>query len=151
MHLRRFFARRALRIQAGILATSTWTERAIPNNRYWRSVCWSPELGIFVAVNYSSSACVMTSPDGINWTERTSGVVSRSWFSICWSAELGIFVAVNNSSSACVMTSPDGITWTERTSGVVSRNWISICWSPELGIFVAVNTGSAAVVLVSKM
>jgi hypothetical protein len=36
----------------------------------------------------------MTSPDGINWTSRTSAV-DNDWNSVCWSAELGLFVAVS--------------------------------------------------------
>ena len=64
MHLRRFFARRALRIQAGILATNTWVNRTgspgLPVGN-WMSVCWSPELGMFVAVSYSGTYACETS------------------------------------------------------------------------------------------
>jgi hypothetical protein len=72
----------------------------------WISVCWSAELGIFVAVaNTGTGNRVMTSPDGINWTSRTSAV-DNQWISVCWSAELGIFVAVANTGTGNrVMTS----------------------------------------------
>ena len=50
----------------------------------------------------------MTSPDGVNWTIRTSAA-DNSWRSVCWSPELGLFCAVADSGTGNrVMTSPDG-------------------------------------------
>jgi hypothetical protein len=113
----------------------TWTGRSIPSGyEYWESVCWSPELSIFVAVAYGGTR-VMTSEDGITWTGRSA---SGSLKSVCWSPELSIFVAVGEDE---VLTSPDGITWTYHSipSGGYNNNyWQSVCWSPELSIFVAV-------------
>jgi hypothetical protein len=123
-----------------------WTQRITPglNDDGWASVCWSPELGLFVAVGISSDINnrVITSPDGINWTTRTSFV--QNWNSICWSPELRIFVAVSSDIILQnVMTSPDGIVWTLRSTPYDNYNdWFSVCWSPELGIFVAVGYGS---------
>ena len=117
-----------------------WTLRAsvIPVGRSWNSICWAAELGLFCAVNQNSAAVVVTSPDGITWTERAIPN-SRAWVSVCWSAELGLFCAVNQNSAAFVMTSPDGITWTERSTPA-TRSWYGICWAPELGLFCAVGT-----------
>jgi hypothetical protein len=126
---------------SGIQAVSDWTPRTAPEGG-WISVCWSPELGLFVAVAFDGSDRVMTSPDGINWTPR---IVPNDniWYSICWSPELGIFVAVAyGGSSYRVMTSPDGINWTPRT--VPEEEWLSVCWSAELGIFVAVAYGGSS-------
>ena len=53
---------------------------------------------------------VMTSPDGINWTSRTSAI-DNGWH---------------------------GITWTSRTAPV-DNQWNGITWAPELGLFVAVS------------
>jgi hypothetical protein len=105
----------------------------------WQSVCWSPELGIFVAAASSGIGNrVMTSPDGINWTLRTTPV-NNAWQSVCWSPELGLFAAVSYTGTLNqVMTSPNGINWTIRTTPV-NNQWMSVCWSPELGLFVAVS------------
>ncbi len=121
-----------------ISAVSTWTSRASAADNTWTSVCWSPELSIFVAVSDTGAGNrVMTSPDGITWTSRTSAS-DNGWSSVCWSPELSIFVAVSGTGSGNrVMTSSDGITWTSRTSAV-DNGWSSVCWSPELYIFVAV-------------
>jgi hypothetical protein len=120
-------------------AVNSWTARTTPADHWWNSVCWSPELGIFVAVSETGAGNrVMTSPDGITWTIRTSAA-DNGWFGVCWSSERGLFVAVAGSGTGNrVMTSPDGITWTTRTSAA-DNDWSSVCWSPELGIFVAVS------------
>jgi hypothetical protein len=48
----------------------------------------------------------MTSPDGINWTARSSAA-DNGWFSVTWAKELGLLVAVANSGTGNrVMTSP---------------------------------------------
>ena len=116
-----------------------WTARTSAANNVWRSVCWSPELMLFVAVASTSiDTSVMTSANGITWTARTPAA-NNAWRSVCWSPELGLFVAVaETGTSNRVMTSPDGINWTARTSAA-NNSWRSVCWSPELGIFVVVS------------
>jgi len=119
---------------------AAWTSRTSASAQLWRSVCWSPELGIFVAVAQTGAVGVqvMTSPDGITWTSRTAAS-EQQWTSVVWSPELGILVAVayDGAVGVQVMTSPDGITWTSRTSAS-AQQWASVVWSPELGILVAV-------------
>jgi len=55
---------------------------------------------------------ILTSPDGITWTERTSGT---------WVYLRGVTYAssafVTVGKSGTILTSPDGTTWTSRTSG----------------------------------
>ena len=118
----------------------TWTIRTSAADNNWHSVCWSPELSLFVAVSYSGTGNrVMTSADGITWTGRKSAA-NESWYSVCWSPELSLFVAVAVScSSNRVMTSANGITWTISESAA-NNDWFSVCWSPDLFIFVAVAT-----------
>jgi len=135
---------------AGYTTSKAWTIRNSAADNDWVSVCWSPELGLFVAVAVSGVGNrVMTSPDGITWTIRSSAV-DNNWVSVCWSPELGLFVAVAYSGTGNrVMTSPDGITWTIRSSAA-DNSWVSVCWSPERGLFVAVaNSGTGNRVMTS--
>jgi predicted RecA/RadA family phage recombinase len=92
--------------------------------------------GLFVAVAYWSATAnnrVMTSPDGITWTSRTSAA-DNEWQSVTYGN--GLFVAVAASGSGNrVMTSPDGITWTSRTSAA-DNEWQSVTYGN--GLFVAV-------------
>ena len=136
---------------SGVKAVKTWTGRVSSNEaNTWRNVCWSKELGIFVAVADQGSNKVMTSPNGINWTGRTSSNESNYWVSVCWSPELKIFVAVAYGGSNRVMTSPDGTNWTGKTSARESNGWHSVCWSPELGIFVSVAYAGSNKVMTSR-
>ena len=124
-----------------------------PNTNAWQSVCWSPQLSLFVAVaNSGTGNRVMTSPDGINWTTRTSAA-DNGWGSVCWSPTAngtGLFcaVAVTGGTGNRVMTSPDGINWTIRTSAA-DNQWRSVCWSPSLGLFVAVSSSGTNRVMTS--
>jgi hypothetical protein len=65
--------------------------------------------GLFVAVGYNGT--VLTSPDGITWTSRTSGITG-GLTGVAFGN--GMFVAVGFGGS--LTTSPDGITWTLRIS-----------------------------------
>jgi hypothetical protein len=133
----------------------TWTVRTIivggPGaDVFWSSVCWSPELRMFVAVadepREGTAYKVLTSSDGITWTQRSAVNNYTCWSSVCWSRELGLFVAVAGYSPANggtggtnkVMISTNGINWDSISSTDNGNYWASVCWSAELRIFVAV-------------
>jgi hypothetical protein len=109
-------------------------------------------LSLFVAVAQTGTGNrVMTSPNGITWTIRTSAA-DNQWNSVCWSAELELFAAVSLNGTNRVMTSPNGITWTSRT--IPNALPFSICWSPEIGLFVIVcidSVGSGTRVITSSL
>lgn len=129
-------AQRLGRVANGL---STFVARTSAADNSWVSVCWSPELSLFVAVASSGTGNrVMTSPDGINWTSRTSAA-DNGWRGVCWAPSLRLFAAFAPSGTGNrVMTSPDGITWTSRTSAA-DNFWVGSCWSPELCMFVTVS------------
>ena len=128
----------------GLKAVQTWTGRVSSNEttNSWYGICWSPELGLFVAIAINGSNRIMTSPNGITWTGRTSSNENNGWTGVCWSPQLRLFVAVASSGTNRVMISLDGTTWTPKTSPLTSgneiNNWNGVCWSSELGLFVAV-------------
>ena len=63
-------------------------------------------------VSVGNSGTILTSPDGILWTKRTSG--KWEYLSGVTSGN-GLFVTVGESGT--ILTSPDGNSWTKRTSG----------------------------------
>ena len=132
------------------IAVKRWYNKTLTGNLggSWRSVCWSPELEIFVAVSLDGTSRVMTSRDGAIWTARTAAE-ANAWQSVCWSPELRLFVAVASSGTNRVMTSSDGITWTARMAAEANA-WYSVCWSPELGLFVAVAHSGTSRVMTSS-
>ncbi len=115
----------------------TWSLQVTPSSSYF-SVAWSPTLNLLVICG----AKFATSPDGINWTERTHPVEITDSGGIIWSERLQKFVGVATDAGFGAFTSPDGIVWTAHaTPDTGDSFWERIAESPELGIFVAVGDG----------
>ena len=131
-------------IASGFTASS-WLASSSPNDYPWKSVCWSPNLGIFCAV---ASGKAMTSKDGLTWS--VVNAPSNNWTSICWAPQLNLFVAVADSGTGNrVMTSSNGTNWTLQASAE-DNDWISVCWSPDLNLFCAVATSGTNRIMVSS-
>lgn len=115
------------------------------NNNVYRSVAWSPSLGLFVAVAESGTAVnqrAMTSPDGQAWTARSLND-DYEWRGVAWSESLGLFAAVANGVTAPgtaaqrFATSPDGINWTLRNNAGNLIQFVDVVFGE--GLFVAVG------------
>jgi hypothetical protein len=78
----------------------------------------------------------MTSPDGINWTSRTSAS-DNTWNSIAYGNGLWVVVSYTGTGDR-VMTSPDGINWTSRTSAS-DNEWKSVSYGNGLWVAVSAN------------
>jgi hypothetical protein len=52
---------------------------------------------------------ILTSPDGINWTQQLSGITSTPLEEIIYVNDLFVIVG----GSGTIFTSPDGIKWTK--------------------------------------
>jgi hypothetical protein len=128
--LRMFVTAMQLKIMTSVDGIN-WITRYWSATSSWRSVVWSPEFGILVAVAGGSTDYAATSTDGILWTLRTAAALN-TWQSVTWSKTVGLFVAVSNSGTGNrVMTSPNGIDWTSRR--VQDFPWIRVVWSEEKG------------------
>jgi len=115
-----------------VLAGSQWTTRTAVG-QYWMSVCWSPQVSLFVAVGGLSTLTAMTSPNGNTWTGRNVGVSNLT--SVCWSPELNLFAAIP-SSAQFIGLSANGISWTVITAPAsIYGTWKAIVWSSELSLF----------------
>ena len=101
-----------------ILSGSTFYDVAYGNNIY---------------VIVGTGGTVYSSPDGITWTSRTSGV-SVDLNKIIYANGMFVAVGVNGK----IITSSDGITWTSRTSGV-SNDLYGICFSATIGEYIVVG------------
>jgi len=103
------------------------TRRKTSTDRLLTSVAWNGS--IFVAVGIfttgQTNCTILTSPDGITWTNRTTPTPVVDLNNIIW--EQNLFVAVGNQGT--VLTSPDGITWTRRSIGFSSPNMVSVIWT----------------------
>ena len=134
---------------AGTLNTMTsedgenWTSRDVLALRGFKSVCYSKNQELFVAVG--TAGAVMTSKDGISWIQRTAGE-ANVWNSVCYAEDKQLFVAVSQAGTNRIMTSPNGITWTARAAPQANA-WQSVCYGN--GMFVAVSTAGTNRVITS--
>lgn len=72
----------------------------------------------YVAVGGSAAATAYTSPDGLAWTARTTGLTGTALYTVAYGN--GLYVAAGPT-SATIYTSPDAITWTPRS--VATGTW----------------------------
>jgi hypothetical protein len=111
-----------------------WTVGSMPANRSW----WMPQWnGSIWVVNTYDSSNIATSPDGINWTNRTiSGYTGG--FDHAADPVSGIF-AIPGYNQANGYTSTDGINWTT-TAMPATSNYS--CSAYGNGVYVAVSNGT---------
>lgn len=110
-------------------------------------ILWNPTHNQFVAVG---GAKVMTSPDGITWTTRSTPV-SYTWQTVAYSSTLNKYVVVGqNGVNIDYITSADGITWTTGTGFTSGQRTTktarakNLIWSSVHNLFVliGINSGS---------
>jgi hypothetical protein len=120
-------------------AGTTWTSRTSQGYSL-NGVAYGN--GRFVAVG--NGGTILTSPDGVSWTQRTSGTI-YPLYGVAYGN--GTFVAVGGyfdyygfsdymSSASTILTSTDGVNWTRRTSGTDNR-LLGVTYGN--GLFVAVG------------
>lgn len=105
-----------------------------PSSGFWGATAWNGQVFCALAFN---AAIAATSPDGINWTQRTLPSAS-GWRAIAWNGAVFCALASGGTTAA---TSPDGITWTARTLPS-SGTWLAIAWNGS--VFCAIRSSSAA-------
>jgi len=114
------------------------------NESSWKSVAWSLDQRLFVAVASNGPYKLMKSSDGCSWMKPEGDVDplinETSWVSVIWATmEMdgsGLFVAVSPQEGR-IAVSPDGDTW-----NIYQTNFMeevtSIAWSRLLNMFVMV-------------
>ena len=128
----------------------TWSERANPKNFTLKSVAFG--AGVFSAVGDAdgTDSYIVTSADGITWTERAPSVAKNLGLnSVIFGG--GLFVAVGSvdgATDAYILTSPDGTTWTERAN---PKNFAlrSVTYANSLYIAVGDADGTDAYIITS--
>lgn len=116
-----------------------FTERSNSKNIELLGVTWALELAIFCAVGKAdgADAYILTSTDGISWTEQTNPK-NDQLDAVVWSGSLFCAVGRDDGVDSYIVTSPDGEAWTERANP--KRTGLSgVVYSTELSLFVAVG------------
>ena len=115
---------------------SNWVPRLAIETNAWTDITYGNNL--FVAVSVEGK--IMTSADGVAWTQGTT--TGSTWVSVAYGN--GTFVAVAQNGG--VMTSSNGMTWTTRTP-INYFQWNSITYGN--GLFVAVSSNGTNRVMTS--
>jgi len=126
----------------------------IPNSS-WRSICWSPDLKIFVAVGSNSVGVnqIINSYDGINWNlAKSVPNSSLTLTSVIWINGRFIACALNGTASTDrIIISDDGLTWYNTSTLSVSNTWKSLAYSYELNrIVCCADTGASGRIIYSN-
>ena len=106
-------------VAVGLNATNARIATRNNDTGYWSLETFT-NYSTFFAIIYTNrqymvagdAGSIMTSPDGIQWTQRTTPT-DRSLHSLLWDGHQYLAVGDNGT----ILTSPDGIAWTKRVSG----------------------------------
>lgn len=114
----------------------TWTPRDTGTLVNFTSIRWFASFGLWIATGEDGD--IVTSPDGVSWTARASGI-TRALRRVASNGTL--LVAVGDGGS--LSTSPDGMTWTPQTGAAVGTDdLLGVAWGG--GAFVAVGSNATA-------
>lgn len=69
----------------------------------------------------------VTSPDGITWTQRTSGFTPQTITSIVWNGQF--FGVLSGTTTTYLQVSPDGVNWTFATPNITNFNTSNLALS----------------------
>lgn len=120
-----------------------WVEQTPALAREWDGIAYGN--GLFAAVSANTfngsatTSAIMTSPDGITWTERTNPSPTRYFRDITYGN--GMFVAVGTAGQS--LWSTDGITWNASTLANITKNYYAVSFGA--GTFVAVGGNGGAI------
>ena len=119
----------------------TWQTADLPEACEWEDIVYGD--GLWVAVSPDATqGKVMTSTDGLNWTQGPTPDETQSWKSVTYGN--GRFVAVAcdfADATSSTMWSDDGINW-NIVSPVVNSLWVKVAYGK--GQFVAVSINDIA-------
>lgn len=162
---------------------STWTVRTVdaaaPAAASLKSVVWSPELALFVAVGANGTGThlplIYTSPDGTTWTRRDATLpfaAATTLEDVAWSPQLRLLVAVGDWDSnsnlptervvgPVMLYSYTGLTWfygnaptsPYRNDGVYQPYPAGVCWDGRRFVAAVITTdpGSSGAAFVACM
>jgi hypothetical protein len=98
-------------VTRSVNGTTGWTNTGTTFGFIGREIVWYNNLFIVAGFDSGFQGAIATSPDGITWTTRLSGVDQITTLALA--GDLLIACGLNGT----IFTSADGISWTSRSSG----------------------------------
>jgi hypothetical protein len=106
----------------------------------WNYITYVPNKNLFVAVGSNGTHGIMTSPDGSNWTLRTTP--ANNWTSVAYN-NINEYIAVSSDGSSRAISSVDNTSSWQPISTISSSGaWSSIIFN---GQFIALSSNGSAV------
>ncbi|NDC83694.1 exo-alpha-sialidase, partial [bacterium] len=99
--------------------------RGVASDKGVYSIAWNGRLWVAGGDDEFDNIAIATSPDGINWTKRTTpgSLTIATVYSIAWNGSLWMAVGANGlTGEGFVSTSPNGTTWTDITANIGATN-----------------------------
>jgi hypothetical protein len=100
----------------------------------WMNVTWSDALQLFIAVGIpgTSNVNIMTSPDGINWTARTSPLGTANMYGVAAGSNCVVAVGMT---SGVFFVSSDGINWSLLNTENTTDSAYNVTYIPSIDTF----------------
>jgi hypothetical protein len=141
----------------GLVLTSTdgvnWTLQTPPYAdvaTYLLGVTWSGSQFVAVGFDMDNYAVILTSPDGVAWTQRQAITFPGLLNFVTWTGSQYIAVGSDGSNNGLILTSTNGSTWTQRASGIFANTNLSSVAFNNSNQYVSVgvnsDTGSAVII-----
>jgi len=112
-----------------------------------RDAVWSSSLGKWVVVGKSTTGFIISSSDGINWSNLSA--LGSDFYAISYNGSRFCAAHKLSSSYGSCYTSTDGINWSEATSfasvtgyTTTAMNEACTTWSSTLSLFIMAGTGA---------
>lgn len=128
--------------------TAPWTAFTGDVLENWDSVIWVSALGLYIAHSQTptySADVIMTSPDGVTWTVRSTPSMDRYWGSrMAWNGSRLVLVGRDSmTNDTVILTSTNGTTWTEVDPGLSyqSNGWARTIWDGNRFIALGLLSG----------
>jgi hypothetical protein len=113
-------------------------------NSYIRSIAWSPNLEIWVAVGYTGSAGgVQYSYDGFTWILVSTTLFTTAGYGVSWGEDK--FVACGAGTNSKIWYSYDGINWVASIVAVFATNAISAFWSGTKWVVTGTSNNTSSI------
>ncbi len=82
-----------------------------------RGVAWNGQYWVAVGESATPENTILTSVDGLNWNNITTGGFSSKGIHVAWNGYTWVAVGIDSSPLGTIRQSTDGLTWTTAASG----------------------------------
>jgi microcystin-dependent protein len=112
---------------------------SFPFKNFGNGIAWGNSLWIAVG-DYANSRSIITSSDGSNWLNTTTGSFTTKGNGIAWNGYMWVAVG-QDSSGNTIKYSVNGLSWTNATSGVFTSQGKGVAWNGYMWVAVGSNSG----------